>query len=182
MGEYTANNYFYKPALGAKGATEKSAYDAALAIADAQIKSNKDHADTVAGNPHSVTSDEIGNITALKGTYTAGENIAQYDTVYIKSDGKIYKAKANAAATCKIIGIASAAIASSAAGVVYLLGEVTNGSWSWTIGVIIFLSAATGGALTETPPSGGGQFVVRIGLAISTTKIILKPELVYMEV
>lgn len=42
MGENTANGYFYKPALGANGASEKTLFDAKLDIADAEIKSNKD--------------------------------------------------------------------------------------------------------------------------------------------
>jgi hypothetical protein len=37
MGDYTTNNVFYKPALGAAGTTEKTTFDAALDTADATI-------------------------------------------------------------------------------------------------------------------------------------------------
>lgn len=42
MGENTTHGYFYKPALGASGATEKDLFDAKLDVADAEIKANKD--------------------------------------------------------------------------------------------------------------------------------------------
>ncbi len=42
MGAYTTNSYFWKPSLGASGATELAKFDAALDVADAAIKTNLD--------------------------------------------------------------------------------------------------------------------------------------------
>jgi len=42
MGEKTLNEYFYKPAFGAKGTEEMEKFHAALDVADKEIKANKD--------------------------------------------------------------------------------------------------------------------------------------------
>jgi hypothetical protein len=41
-----------------------------------------------------------------------------------------------------------------------------------------YLSAATAGALTTTAPSTAGQFVYRVGKAISTTQMDIDPGII----
>ena len=62
--------------------------------------------------------------TATLLTFTAGENIAARDVVYLKvSDGKIYKASTNN----DWIGVATAAITSGASGTIYPNGSLVGG-------------------------------------------------------
>ena len=49
MGETSLHGYFYLPALGASGASEKAVYDAALAATDVVIQDLVDFKNTFAG-------------------------------------------------------------------------------------------------------------------------------------
>jgi hypothetical protein len=102
--------------------------------------------------------------------------------VYAKSDGDVDLARANAQGTVQVEGlVADASIAAAAAGFIQTDGvlvaatgdwdAVTGGSGGLTPGSAYYLSAATAGLLTTTAPSSAGQFVVRIGLAISATEM-----------
>lgn len=102
--------------------------------------------------------------------------------VYAKSDGDIDLARANAQGTVQVEGLVKdASIASAAAGIIQTDGvltaatgdwdAVTGGSGGLTPGAAYYLSAATAGFLTATAPSSVGQFVVRIGLALSATEM-----------
>lgn len=62
MGDYTDNNYFYKPDLGASGSTEKNKFDNALDDADEQIQDNKDK--LAAGNVPMMTTAQIKEKTS----------------------------------------------------------------------------------------------------------------------
>ncbi len=100
-------------------------------------------------------------------TFTAGENIAARDVVYLKvSDGKIYKAST---ANNDWIGVATAAITSGASGTVYPNGSLVGGFSGLTSGTWYGLNA-TAGTLTAN-----NNYIV--GIAISATQIILvKPK------
>ena len=102
--------------------------------------------------------------------------------VYCESDGKVDLAKADAVATVQAIGLVKdVSIAASAIGNIQTDGilEATTGQWDavagttggLTAGTIYFLSAATAGQLTATAPTTIGEFVVRVGVALSTTKM-----------
>lgn len=56
MGQYTENNYFYKPAYGTSGHPEKDKFDAALETADTQIEDNKDN---IESNTEKINSGEV---------------------------------------------------------------------------------------------------------------------------
>lgn len=114
-------------------------------------------------------------------TYTAGENVSAYEVGYMKSDGKVWKGKADAATTAPIFCIALASITANNTGSFQVLGEVTNGAWSWTIGGLIYLSPATAGALTQTIPTTSGHIVQIVALALTATKILFKAELGTLE-
>jgi len=103
--------------------------------------------------------------------YEAGENIAQYDAVYLKSDDKVYLARANANATTRAIGIAVTAITNGNTGAIRVSGHITNVGWSWTTGALVYVSYYTGGALVETYV--GRPHVV--GMATSATEIYIAP-------
>jgi hypothetical protein len=43
------------------------------------------------------------------------------------------------------------------------------------VGTTYYLSAGTAGLLTATAPSTVGQYVVEIGVALSTTELLIRP-------
>lgn len=109
-------------------------------------------------------------------------NIGQ--PVYVKANGNIDLAQADAASTSKVAGLVfDSSIASAAAGhvqvdgvVVATTGEwdaVTGGSGGLTPGALYFLSAASAGQLTTTAPSSTSQVWRLVGLALSSTEMKL---------
>lgn len=112
---------------------------------------------------------------------TAGENLSAYEVVYMKSDGKLWKADASAITTAPVIAMATEAITADNTGAFLFFGEITNGSWSWTVGAPVYLSE-TAGALTETAPSTANAVVQRVGIALAATVLMFKPSIEYTEV
>lgn len=102
--------------------------------------------------------------------------------VYVKSDGEIDLARANASGTTKVLGLVKdATILTTEAGLIQTDGVLVASTGEWdavtgesgglTEGVIYYLSASAAGELTTTAPSAGTQFVAPVGLAISTTEM-----------
>lgn len=103
---------------------------------------------------------------------TLGENVSAYDAVYIKSDGKAWKAQADGSKQPAVGLMIEAGSASDADKRYQVMGEITNAGWSWTnIGQPVYLSPVTPGALTETAPNTDNKQV--IGIIKSATKILL---------
>jgi len=131
-------------------------------------------------------SDSVNQAAAIVETFTndnAG-TIVIGAPVYVKSNGNVDLARANAAGTTEVFGLVrDTSIATTASGKVVLSGiviattgqwdAVTGGSGGLTPGADYFLDAATAGMLTTTAPSTGGQYVAAIGKALSTTKMKL---------
>lgn len=108
--------------------------------------------------------------------------------VYSDSASTFKKAKADAIGTKSVIGlIYDASISNGVAGNVMVNGYLTATTGQWdsvagtsgglAFGTRYYLSAATAGLLTATSPSSVGQYVVEVGIALSTTilKIDIKP-------
>ncbi len=101
--------------------------------------------------------------------------------VYPSSDTEVDLARANASGTIQVLGLAKAAILTTASGSIQTDGVLTLTTAEWdavagTTGGLIFgtpyyLSAATAGKITGTAPTTTGQFVVRVGIALSTTEL-----------
>jgi hypothetical protein len=102
--------------------------------------------------------------------------------VYVKSNGNVDKGRANASGTVQLLGLVKdASIAAAATGIIQTDGvltattgqwdAVTGGSGGLTPGTVYYLDAATAGLLTTTAPTTVGQYVVRVGLATSTTEM-----------
>lgn len=94
---------------------------------------------------------------------------------YIFGADSLKKAKADAAATVEAFFVAVAAISAGTTGFFQSDGLVTGLS-GLTTGATYYLSAATAGAMTVTPPSVVGQYVVRLGKALSTTEFEIRIE------
>lgn len=102
--------------------------------------------------------------------------------VHVSAAGSVDKAQANASGTVEVLGLVQPTeIAISGSGNVQTDGilaattaqwdAVTGGTGGLTPNTVYFLSAATAGMLTPTAPTTAGQFVLRIGKAISTTEL-----------
>lgn len=111
-------------------------------------------------------------------TLTAGENLAFGDPVYIKSDGKVWKADANGSSTYPCMGMATETISADASGVILLFGFARNDAWSWTVGGVIYLSTAAG--LTQTQPSATDEVIQVLGIASHADRLLFNPSVDYM--
>lgn len=107
--------------------------------------------------------------------------------VYIFSANTVKKAKADAGGTSNPIGLVKdASIAASAEGAILTSGilTATTGEWDAVAGTtggltpnaVYYLDPANGGKITATAPSVAGQYVVKVGVAISTTELKLDIE------
>ncbi len=102
--------------------------------------------------------------------------------VYSADADDVDKAQANAVGTTEVIGLVQeTSIATTASGFIQTDGVLSATTTEWdavagttgglTPGAIYFLSSATAGELTETAPTTAGQFVLRVGKALSTTEM-----------
>ena len=102
--------------------------------------------------------------------------------VYISAGDTFQLAQANAAAASKAYGLVfDPSIAAAASGAVATDGIVTATTGEWdavagttsglTPGADYFLSAATAGRLTSTPPAAVGQYNTYVGTAKSSTAL-----------
>jgi hypothetical protein len=110
--------------------------------------------------------------------------IAIGQPVYTKANGNVDLARANAAGTTEVLGLVKdTSIPTATPGQILVDGVltattgqwdiVTGGSGGLTPGSIYYLGAAAVGTLTTVAPTTVGQFVVRVGRAISATKLDL---------
>jgi len=103
---------------------------------------------------------------------TIGETVAQYDAVYLKSDGKFWKAQADGTKQPALGLMIESGVADDEKRI-QREGVITNVAWSWTtIGAYVYLDGSTAGDLTETEPSSNAQV---IGYVLSATSIFFNP-------
>lgn len=92
--------------------------------------------------------------------------------VYYQASGGLTAAKADSSTTLPGICIAISTTACAFSGVWKF-----SGTQSWTAGNIIYVSAASAGALVTTAPSTSGQLVQRVGIALANDTILIMPSL-----
>lgn len=120
------------------------------------------------------------DVVAMQNGNAAPITIGQ--PVYVKAASSVDLAQASASGTVEVLGLVrETSIAAAATGVIQTDGvlaattaqwdAVTGGTGGLTAGTVYFLSAATAGKLTTSAPTSTGQYVVRIGKAISTTEM-----------
>jgi len=124
-------------------------------------------------------------VTGLTITLTAAANVALGDACYINSSGKADLVNATAAGTSSAIVLAAATIAANATGVFLLhgIGHLHTLNPGWTIGGLIYASVTgtSGNTLTQSAPSGTGNVIQILGVAIAADTIYLNPQLVQVE-
>ncbi len=102
--------------------------------------------------------------------------------VYSDANDSVDKAKADAVATVEVLGLVQdTSISAAAAGFIQTDGVLTATTGQWdavtgdagglTAGTVYYLDQTTAGLLTTTAPTTVSQFVVRVGKALSTTKM-----------
>lgn len=109
---------------------------------------------------------------------TAGEDFAAGDVGYISAAGTVKKANASAEATALAMCIATEAISSGSTGDFHLLGCLTIDTYNFTPGSILWLNT-TSGEMTHTPPGGANQVAIRLGWAVTATKVFFNPDKFY---
>ena len=65
---------------------------------------------------------------------------------------------------------------------VLLRGMIRNDVWSFTTGDIIYLSNSSPGLISNVRPSGDGDFVQVLGVAINTNTILFDPDKTWMRI
>lgn len=135
------------------------------------------------GSPSVLDPDCDGDHTVSGNTapMTVGENVVFGDALYMKSDGKLWKTDANAAATVPCMAMAAATINADASGTVLLSGFARDDTWGWTIGSDIMVSA-TAGEFSHTVLAGVGDQVQRVGMATHADRMYFNPDSTVVEV
>jgi len=101
---------------------------------------------------------------------TTSEALAAGDFVNIWNSTGAKARKADASTAGKEAhGFVLAAVGSGQSATIY--SEGTNTQVTGMTAGVVYLSASTPGQATSTPPSGAGQIVQRLGVAVSTTAI-----------
>lgn len=132
---------------------------------------------TVRANSYNINNALSANLS-YTGTYeiaTVGESVVFGDVLYLKfSDGKYWKAKADAYTTTPATRMALATISADTTGNLLIEGLVRYDSWSFAANNV-WLSAATAGAITTTQPATTGNQIQKIGIAFTSTKLQFRP-------
>jgi hypothetical protein len=112
---------------------------------------------------------------------TVGETVAFPNLLYLKSDGKWWKADADAVATMPALRMALESKNADEACNALVFGRVRDDDWDWTVGGLIFASTDAG-ALTQTAPSGTTDIVQVVGIAYHADKMIFQPNFTFIEI
>lgn len=123
-----------------------------------------------------------GGYSGLTCTATAGTNLAFPQACYIGSDGLLELSDADAAASMPVWALALASISEDADGKVLLFGFVRDDDWSFTPGGLLYADTETAGNLTQVAPSGSGDQVQVVGVAVTGTIIFFNPSPVLVEI
>jgi len=102
---------------------------------------------------------------------TVGENVVYGNLLYMKSDGKLWKADASDDTKMPVMAMAISTVSNNNEEDVLLQGFALDESWSWTVGGTIYASETTG-AITQTVPSGTGNMVQVLGVAGKDSDLI----------
>ena len=108
--------------------------------------------------------------TGVVVSMASGESVAAFNAVYIRSDGEVGPADADAAGSMPAIGVALEAKGDGEATKILIAGVLRDDTYNFTPGADIFVGT-TAGAITATAPSGSGDTVQKIGVALSADSI-----------
>lgn len=117
---------------------------------------------------------------------TVGENVAAGDVLYLKADGKYWKALATGTATMPGKVLAMASISADASGKLLHLGYFRHDAWDFTVGDgianLLYVDKTTAGLVTQTAPAATGDQVQVIGYCVTADIIFFNPCLELVEI
>jgi hypothetical protein len=121
------------------------------------------------------------SISRTVATGANGELFGQ--VMYVEADGEFNAADADATTTMPGVCVLVTAGEGASKDCV-ISGTVTETDWNWTPGAILYVSTdpATTTGLTATAPSGTGDQVQVVGIALSADTILVQPSLVLVAV
>lgn len=113
---------------------------------------------------------------------SAGEDLNAYDCVYLETNRRYYKTKADIDARCDgILAIVLGTVPNGGDGQFQLRGAVDSVRWAWVPGRPVYL-AAKGGELTQTAPTAPGSQIRVVGYATTSTTLMFDPDSTVLEV
>lgn len=116
--------------------------------------------------------------SGIKTTLTAGEALTFGSMVYMKNDGKVWKASASGITTTPVIGMCLNTVSANGSAIILLSGRAYNSSWSLgTGGNEIYLTTGAGGFSISAPSGITGYVVQVLGVVLSSTTIYFNPSL-----
>lgn len=157
-----------------------------MSEADADNKYLQFLGDTMLGNLLMTTTDANANVVADAAPAadhrasgdtiidTVGENVGRGDVVYLKADGKWWKADASGTATLPGVGLVITPGSADDTTEIMRSGVFRDDSFAYTVGAKLYVDT-TPGVPTETAPSGSGDQVQAVGIAKSATVVIFDP-------
>lgn len=108
---------------------------------------------------------------------SAEEDLNPYDCVYVSGDGSVRKAYASDPTRMPCCGIVLTSYGVGGLVKTLITGYVENPDWSFTPNRELYLGAD--GTITDTPPTGEGVVVQRIGRSITSTRIFFRPDIIW---
>lgn len=121
-----------------------------------------------------LTSNQLTDVdSSVRPTVTVDANVAVGQVVYATTADHVGLARANAIGTSKLIGIAGEAVTSGNDGFIVTAGLATVSNITLVTNTLYFLSAVTAGLLVSTIDATAGQFIVPVGRAVATDKLLI---------
>jgi len=169
-------NHANDPGTSALSMSQNATYvwDRPRSLADAFSLTDYAHASLEGYHPPGGSS---GDPDLSKHSVIASENTSPGQPVYISSSNTVSLADASDPAKSTVIGLLLVGASANSVCVVLTEGSVLQSDWTDVIGTAnlspgaIYYLATTPGQLTETPPTGDGDTIVRVGVAITEQKL-----------
>lgn len=109
----------------------------------------------------------------------AGENLAAREAVYLsvgaadsRTAGQAYKLDASNDNRIEYVGLVKAAVTAGQTAKI-ITGGVVKGFTGLSVGVPVYLNTLTPGASTQVEPTTNQRWVIRLGIAISSTQVMI---------
>ena len=108
--------------------------------------------------------------TGVVVSMNSGESVTAFNAVYIRTDGEVGPADADAATSMPAIGVALESKSDGQATKILISGVLRDDTYNFNAGEDLFIGT-TAGEITATAPSGSGDTVQKIGVALSADTI-----------
>jgi hypothetical protein len=120
----------------------------------------------------------VTDSSIISQNFQTSEIISKYNTVFIDPTGKVKRSSSFNSSTLPVIAIAPQETAANQKNNFITYGIVKNTSWNWSAGEILYASNSFGEIISESEVSslGSGNYVQRIGVALSSDQIFFNPD------